>query len=444
MAPTPTWECDTCGFDNVETLDTCELCGEPRYGPPPDEAKVDDEPPIEEVEDEVPVVEEAEPPPPEEEVPVPEEDEKEEEGLPEDIRGSKAGSFSGSFSEEMPPVAAPPVAPPPAPAVEKPRRVLVTRNNENRSPRTKKPPPDRPVVASFTVASEQGMRKNMEDVYMVNGSVHDDPEKSYFAVFDGHAGSRAAEYCGQRMLDNITSTAAWRRGDVKEAVRYGMQRTEQAYLRSALTASPRWFDGTTAVCCLVVKKAATIGWVGDSRAVLGRCVEGQWSAIGLSKDHKPMDPNEHDRILASGGSVGRSLKEANARNVTAVAGSRCPVFCFGAHPTAPMRCYPGGLSLSRSIGDVTLKYHAVKCVIGEPEVVVHHVDPTKDRFVILGCDGIWDVLTNDDAVNVVANAASNKKDPARALVKAAAGAGSTDNMTAVVVRIARNVNKTAD
>jgi len=270
---------------------------------------------------------------------------------------------------------------------------------------------------------------------MVNGSIQDDPLKSYFAVFDGHAGSRAAEYCGQRMLDNITSTAAWRRHDVKESVRYGIQRTEQAYLRAALASSPKWFDGTTAVVAMVVGQQLTIGWVGDSRAVLGRYDAPKgWSAVSLSSDHKPTAPSERERITQAGGNIGRSVKEANARHVRAVAGARCPVFCFGAHPAAPMRCYPGGLSLSRSIGDVTLKYHAVKCVIGEPEIHQTDVDVTKDRFVILGCDGIWDVLSNDAAVAIVANAHNKKIDAAKALVRQALHAGSSDNMTVVVVK----------
>ena len=41
----------------------------------------------------------------------------------------------------------------------------------------------------------------------------------------------------------------------------------------------------------------------------------------------------------------------------------------GANQDSPLRCYPGGLSLSRSIGDVTLKYHPKKVVVGDPEVV---------------------------------------------------------------------------
>ena len=101
-----------------------------------------------------------------------------------------------------------------------------------------------------------------------------------------------------------------------------------------------------------------------------------------------------------------------------------------------MRCYPGGLSLSRSIGDVTLKYHPTKVVVGEPEVVQQRLN-ADDKFVILACDGIWDVLTNEKAVSVVAKAIKDKQDAAKALVRASFLNGSTDNMTAVVVHLAQ-------
>merc|ERR1712091_500368 len=133
--------------------------------------------------------------------------------------------------------------------------------------------------------------------------------------------------------------------------------------------------------------------------------------------------------------VGRSLKEAQSGKAYQRAGGACPVFCFGANQDSPMRCYPGGLSLSRSIGDVTLKYHPKKVVVGEPEVVQQRL-ADGDKFVILACDGIWDVMTNDKAVATVAKAIRDKQDSAKALVRQAFLLGSTDNMTAVVVHLA--------
>ncbi|KAH8095663.1 protein serine/threonine phosphatase [Aureococcus anophagefferens] len=211
-----------------------------------------------------------------------------------------------------------------------------------------------------------------------------------------------------------------------------MARAEQAYLRAALSATPRWFDGTTAVVVLLVDGVLTVGWVGD----FARCSppnerSKQWTAFELSRDHKPTHPLEYKRITNLGGSVGRSLKEATSGGVAKSAGSACPSSASAPTPTArPMRCYPG-LSLSRSIGDVTLKYHPTKVVVGEPEVVQQRLN-ADDRFVILACDGIWDVLSNEKAVSVVAKAIKDKQDAAKALVRASFLNGSTDNMTAVV------------
>mmetsp|Transcript_5114 Transcript_5114/g.15160 ORF Transcript_5114/g.15160 Transcript_5114/m.15160 type:complete len:424 (-) Transcript_5114:46-1317(-) len=296
-------------------------------------------------------------------------------------------------------------------------------------------------VRAFESSSEQGKRASQEDVYVVTPSIHDDPNCSYFAVFDGHAGSRAAQYCGQRLLDNITSTAAWTRRDVLAAAKFGLARTEQAYLRAALSASPRWFDGTTAVVVLLVDGILTVGWVGDSRAILGRKSKQTkaWAAFELSHDHKPTNPKEYKRILSLGGTVGRSLKEATSGEVVTKAGQGCPVFCFGANVDSPMRCYPGGLSLSRSIGDVTLKYHPKKVVVGDPEVVQQRLSE-EDKFIVLACDGIWDVMTNERVVQVAAKAIKDKKDAAKEIVRAAFLLGSTDNMTAVVVHLAPGAN----
>ncbi len=319
------WECPVCMFENLPTnRGTCEFCGEAM---PPRADAAEEAPPPAPVD------------PPVEDDPVPE--------------------------------------PPPAPSTgDELAQLLEEFEAAAGSPKTSSDKPKQPKKAAFRVrgfdvCSEQGKRPSMEDVYVITPSIHDDPSRSYFGVFDGHAGSRAAQYCGQRMLDHITGTAAWQRRDVLAATKFGMARTEQAYLRAALSAQPRWFDGTTAVVVLVVDGILTIGWCGDSRAVLGRKPKGSktWTAFELSHDHKPTNPREHKRILQLGGMVGRSLKEAQSGKAYQRAGGACPVFCFGANQDSPLRCYPGGLSLSRSIGDVTLKYHPKKVVVGDPEVV---------------------------------------------------------------------------
>mmetsp|Transcript_5112 Transcript_5112/g.15150 ORF Transcript_5112/g.15150 Transcript_5112/m.15150 type:complete len:97 (-) Transcript_5112:46-336(-) len=85
------------------------------------------------------------------------------------------------------------------------------------------------------------------------------------------------------------------------------------------------------------------------------------------------------------------------------------------------------------------RYHPKKVVVGDPEVVQQRLSE-EDKFIVLACDGIWDVMTNERVVQVAAKAIKDKKDAAKEIVRAAFLLGSTDNMTAVVVHLAPGAN----
>jgi serine/threonine protein phosphatase PrpC len=72
----------------------------------------------------------------------------------------------------------------------------------------------------------------------------------------------------------------------------------------------------------------------------------------------------------------------------------------------PARVYPGGLSVSRTIGDVVVKKKAPGCVGEEPDLFTTIIDPCCE-FLIMACDGIWDVLTSEDAVREVSEGSCN-------------------------------------
>merc|ERR1712226_1280054 len=101
-----------------------------------------------------------------------------------------------------------------------------------------------------------------------------------------------------------------------------------------------------------------------------------------------------------------------------------------------------GLAVSRSFGDLLLKEpERYGCessvapgglVTADPEIHVVDLDPSTDRFVVLACDGIWDVLRDEDASAVCASQAGAVP-AAHALVRHAFAAGSGDNLTALVV-----------
>ena len=129
--------------------------------------------------------------------------------------------------------------------------------------------------------------------------------------------------------------------------------------------------GATAIVAVLLGDQLTVANAGDSRGVL--CRSGR--AIPLSFDHKPQDDTELDRIRKAGGFVNQ----------------------FGR--------VNGNLNLSRSIGD--LKYKQVpgiakadQMITAEPDIMVQTITD-EDEFVILGCDGIWDCLSNEQAVDYV-------------------------------------------
>ncbi|KAL4514291.1 hypothetical protein Ndes2526A_g04006 [Nannochloris sp. 'desiccata'] len=129
--------------------------------------------------------------------------------------------------------------------------------------------------------------------------------------------------------------------------------------------------GCTAVCAMVRNGDLIVANAGDSRCVLSR--NGQ--AVALTQDHKPMDPEEYDRIIKAGGFV------ADGR-------------------------VNGSLNLSRALGDLEYKQSKnlppeAQMVTAFPEIRSEKLQPGTDEFLILACDGIWDVLTNQEAVDFV-------------------------------------------
>uniref|UniRef100_A0AAV1T3S7 phosphomevalonate kinase n=1 Tax=Peronospora matthiolae TaxID=2874970 RepID=A0AAV1T3S7_9STRA len=157
--------------------------------------------------------------------------------------------------------------------------------------------------------------------------------------------------------------------------------------------------------------------VGDCRAVMCRGGRG----VPLTSDHKPDRPDERQRIEKAGGYVG---KIAGISRVYSAAGAGLSM----------RREASTHLAVSRAFGDQSLK-HPAPLVSCEPEVARFQV-LTDDLFLILACDGIWDVMSEQDAVDIALPHFHDAKAAADAIVKAAYKKGSLDNLTATVVQFA--------
>ena len=224
----------------------------------------------------------------------------------------------------------------------------------------------------FGVSSMQGWRCEMEDAYYARADLGEGLEDwSFFAVFDGHSGCIVAQHCARFLLDYIVNTDEFKSGDHVKGIRKGFLRIDE---------DMRWLPemqfkieksgGTTAVCAFVSPTQVYIANCGDSRAVLCR----QGSPVFATQDHKPVLPEEKERIHNAGGSV--MIKRVN-----------------------------GTLAVSRALGDYEFKNVKGKgqcdqLVSPEPEIFCQSRQDT-DEFLVLACDGIWDVMTNEDVCSFI-------------------------------------------
>ncbi|GAB1320326.1 mgpp2cl-1, protein phosphatase 2C-like protein 1 [Madurella fahalii] len=274
-------------------------------------------------------------------------------------------------------------------------------------------------------------------------------DNGYFAIFDGHAGTFAADWCGKKLhiileemirknpnspipelldqtftavdaqleklpLKNSGCTAAiavlrWEDRVPSSLSATGSQAIAPALAKAAEEASKSDEGklgensslGPPEAAHARLKSTATrqrvlyTANVGDARIIL--CRRGE--ALRLSYDHKGSDENEGKRIANAGGLI------LNNR-------------------------VNGVLAVTRALGDTYMK----DLVTGHPYTTETVIQPDLDEFIIIACDGLWDVCSDQDAVDLVRNI----QDPvaaAKLLVDHALSRFSTDNLSCMIIRL---------
>lgn len=258
-------------------------------------------------------------------------------------------------------------------------------------------------------ASDQGPRPSMEDKFV---SYQNDNLEIYF-VCDGHGGEKAAQYVSNHLLCNILHNNIQNEEVIEvltEAIKIGFELTEKGIIEAEID------DGSTTNLVMIKDNLLIVANLGDSRSVLYSSTEG---IVPLSVDHKPDSKLERKRIESIGGQV------ITDRHGTKRAGS---------------------LAVSRALGDRRYKAPMVKKLLpsihegmdlisSEPDIRYRHIKP-DDQFIIIACDGIWDVLSNLKAINIVRTAFSYGADAelaANILKQKALELRTSDNVTAIVI-----------
>uniref|UniRef100_A0A5B6ZHV6 protein-serine/threonine phosphatase n=1 Tax=Davidia involucrata TaxID=16924 RepID=A0A5B6ZHV6_DAVIN len=231
---------------------------------------------------------------------------------------------------------------------------------------------------------------------------------SVFGIFDGHNGNAAAIFSRDHLLNHVLGAMPHGLGRdewlqaLPRALVAGFVKTDKEFQVRGET------SGTTVTFVIVDGWTVTVASVGDSRCIL----DTQGGAVSvLTVDHR-LEENveERERVTASGGEVGR-------------------LSILGGAQVGPLRCWPGGLCLSRSIGDMD---------VGEFIVPIPYVKQVKlsnaGGRLIIASDGIWDALSSEMAAKSCRGLPAELA--ARQVVKEALRTrGLKDDTTCIVVDI---------
>jgi len=234
-------------------------------------------------------------------------------------------------------------------------------------------------------------RRTMEDAHIYFDGFGKQPHQGYFAVYDGHGGRQAVEFIHNTLHINVEEEVMKQSGKVVHALERSFLRTDEQLKQKGIL-----FPGTCATVALIQQNAEGkmlyTANVGDTRVILNR----SGTAIRLTKDDKPTDPEEIQRIKDAGGFI------ANAR-------------------------VNGLLAVTRSLGNIQMKQH----VISTPHTMETKLTD-EDKFLIIACDGVWDVMTDQEALDIVKNETDATKMSEMILLESMRRA-TTDNITVMVV-----------
>jgi protein phosphatase PTC2/3 len=260
-----------------------------------------------------------------------------------------------------------------------------------------------------TTWTEIGRREELEDEFV---SILGNKNYHFFAVFDGHGGNQSAKYCAKHLYPNLLQEL--KKKSDPDCFNSAFKKTDLDLISKSID------DGTTACTVLILEDS----WkfrifcanVGDSRCILIQKNE----VHRMSHDHKPTEPKELQRISNSKLSVARGRIQLGVGK--------------------------GSIGVSRTFGDIEYKsipnlVYEEQPVIAIPEIKNISIKKgnSKNIWLVIACDGLWDVMSDEDVKQFVMKGEKNGKSLmtiTKELVDFAIfEKESTDNVTVTIVKI---------
>ena len=142
------------------------------------------------------------------------------------------------------------------------------------------------------------------------------------------------------------------------------------------------FSGTTCVSVIYTPTKLICPNIGDSRAVLAKINNNNLIAVNLSRDHKPTEKDEANRIYENEGRIQPFIEEGEFIG---------PERVWVKEDDVP------GLAMTRSFGD---RVAATVGVISEPEIIEYEFKG-DEKFMLIASDGVWEFISSEECMNMI-------------------------------------------
>jgi len=233
-----------------------------------------------------------------------------------------------------------------------------------------------------------GKRPNMEDVTLIHPNFRGNPDEFLCGIFDGHGGKDCSEYASKHLPPKLASSL--------DKTNDPIQSLKETFnlIHSEISG---WsvYAGTTACVGLFLDKKFILANIGDTRCVFSS--KGKTERVSV--DHTIKLEEEVQRIKALGGSITDDRVQ-------------------------------GMIAVTRSMGNSILHPYIIA------DAHTKEIELDVGDFIIIGCDGLWDVISDEKAVEMIKDECEVEKDAQKAadkLRKFAEENGSEDNISVLVM-----------
>ena len=234
------------------------------------------------------------------------------------------------------------------------------------------------------------------------------PKISYFAIFDGHGGEECSEFLKNNYMNYLVENANFP-FDIKLSMIESFQKIEDDFFKLKCKDNLEDSDksGSCALVSVIFDNKIYIANIGDSRAIMS--IGGGTKVRQLTADQKPDNIKEFERALKNGSKIYLDDNDDPDRDESKIEFikdkaelEKMKEIKENSKEEKIFRVYPSDLAVMRTIGDIKAKKKEFGgipgTIINIPEVYIFDIN-SSDDFIVMGCDGIFDDLSNQEIVN---------------------------------------------